>query len=49
MRNAFWRRAPDASARPIQTSLIPLWYSQQLSKNVMPASTASCTIRSASS
>ncbi len=35
--------------RPSQSSLLPLWYSQQLSKNVMPASTAFCTMRTASS
>src|SRR5580704_15612988 len=29
------------SALPIQSSLFPRWYSQQLSKNVIPLSTAS--------
>ena len=31
-------------ALPIQSSDLPRWYSQQLSKKVMPLSTASCTI-----
>ena len=37
-----------ASALPMRVSLSPSWYSQALSMNVMPASTAACTMRIAS-
>ena len=47
IRNTCSRR-PPARAWPMRVSLSPSWYSQALSMNVMPSSTAAWTMRTAS-